>query len=136
MQTVHQTRRDRLALLKAKHGTWAKLNIAIGEAPTSSRLSQIANATLRAGRGTPFVMGDGLARRIEKSLDLPEGFMDTPVLPSAAEFILGIFKTLDETAQQRIAAIVAAFAGASTPQQPPMQRLPGGKDHSPSMRLQ
>jgi hypothetical protein len=83
MQTVHETRRQRLGMLKKQYGTWADLNQAIGWEKTSSRLSQIYSATIRSDRGKPFVMGDETAREIEDALSLTTGWMDTP--PTYAE---------------------------------------------------
>lgn len=78
MQTIQETRRQRLGMLKAKYGRWADLNAKIGWERTSARLSQIHSGTLRSDRGTPYTMGDDTAREIEKSLELQEGWMDTP----------------------------------------------------------
>lgn len=83
MQTVQDTRRQRVGMLKKMHGTWAALNLAIGWDKTSTRLSQIHSGTLRSDRGTPYTMGDETAREIEKALGLEQGWMDTP--PSYAE---------------------------------------------------
>jgi len=83
MQTVFETRRQRLRLLIEKHGTIAALNTAIGWEPTNARLSQIQNRSIRSDRGTPYEMGDATAREIEKALKLDTGWMDTP--PSYAE---------------------------------------------------
>lgn len=79
MQTVFETRKQRLKLLKDKHGTWADLNVAIGWTRTDPRLSQIQSGSIRSDRGTPYVMGDPTARQIEIALGLPEGWMDTPL---------------------------------------------------------
>lgn len=83
MQTVQDTRRTRLGMLKQKHGKWADLNAAIGWEKTNARLSQISSGTIRSDRGTPYTMGDETAREIETALNLPTGWMDTP--PSYAE---------------------------------------------------
>lgn len=78
MQTVQDTRKQRLTLLKSQYGTWADLNAAIGWEKTSARLSQIFSGTIRSDRGKPYVMGDETAREIEAALGLPAGWMDTP----------------------------------------------------------
>lgn len=83
MQTAFETRKQRLAMLKERYKTWAALNEAIGWSPADPRLSQIASGSLRSGRGTPYVMGDLTARKIEEALQLAEGWMDTP--PTYAE---------------------------------------------------
>jgi hypothetical protein len=83
MQTIHETRRQRLAMLKREFGKWSKLNKELGWEVTSARLSQILSGTIRSDRGTPYVMGDETAREIEQKLGKPSGWMDTP--PTYAE---------------------------------------------------
>lgn len=79
MQTVYVTRKQRLEQLIKKHGSIAELNNALGWARTDSRLSRIRNENQRTDRaGKVFQMGDPMAREIERTLDLPEGWMDTP----------------------------------------------------------
>lgn len=79
MQTAQETRKQRLLQLKKKHGTWAALNKLVGWESTNARLSQIGAGSIRSGRNTPYVMGDDMAREIEKALGLPCGWMDTPL---------------------------------------------------------
>lgn len=84
MQTVYETRRQRLEMLIKKHGSIAGLNERLGWARTDSRVSRIRNANARSDRdGKVFQMGDAMAREIEETLALAEGWMDTP--PSYAE---------------------------------------------------
>jgi hypothetical protein len=83
MQTVQDTRRQRVGILKNKYVKWSVLNEALGWERTNTRLSQIHSGTLRSDRGTPYTMGDDTAREIEQKLKLPEGWMDTP--PTYAE---------------------------------------------------
>jgi hypothetical protein len=83
MQTIDETRRVRLGMLKKKYGKWADINSKLDWVRTSARLSQIYNKTRRKGRDTYYVMGDPTAREIEEKLGLPTGWMDTP--PSYAE---------------------------------------------------
>jgi len=79
MQTVYVTRKQRLEQLIKKHGSIAELNNALGWARTDSRLSRIRNENQRTDRaGKVFQMGDPMAREIERTLKLPEGWMDTP----------------------------------------------------------
>lgn len=78
MQTVFETRKTRLGMLKKQYGKWATLNEAIGWDKTSARLSQINSGTMRKDRDTAYVMGDVMAREIEEALKLPTGWMDTP----------------------------------------------------------
>lgn len=70
-------------LIKRYNDRLADLNEAIGLVRTDSTLSQINNQSAHSTTGTPRAMGDVLARRIEKALDLPRGWMDTP--PTYAE---------------------------------------------------
>lgn len=84
MQTVHETRRERLSQLLEKFGTYAAINEALEWPRTDSRLSRIKNANARTDRnGKVFQMGDAIAREIETKLGYPEGWMDTP--PSFSE---------------------------------------------------
>lgn len=83
MQTIDETRRQRLQQLLDEHGTLAALNEALGLARTDATLSQIRNKSAHSRTGTPRCMGDPLARRIEEKLNLPLGWMDTP--PSAED---------------------------------------------------
>jgi hypothetical protein len=79
MQTVHTTRVQRLEQLIDRYGSIAKLNEALGWVRTDSRLSRIRNQNQRTDReGKVFQMGDPMAREIEKTLNLDEGWMDTP----------------------------------------------------------
>jgi hypothetical protein len=83
MQTIQETRKARLKMLKSKYGRWVDLNEAIGWDKTNPRLSQIYNGTSRSDRNSPYAMGDETAREIEMKLGLPVGWMDTP--PNYAE---------------------------------------------------
>lgn len=83
MQTVQETRRQRLGMIKARFGRWVDVNAALGWDSTNARLSQIHSGTIRSDRGTPYTMGDDTAREIETKLELPSGWMDTP--PTYAE---------------------------------------------------
>jgi hypothetical protein len=78
MHTVFETRRARLGMLVAKHGSIANVNRALGWEETNGRLYQIHNRSVRSDRGTAYEMGDATAREIEQKLGLEEGWMDTP----------------------------------------------------------
>jgi hypothetical protein len=82
MQTIAETRRQRLIMLMKQHGGATKLNEAIGRTPTDGQLNLYKNRNLRPN-GKPHQMGDNIAREIEQALKLPEGWMDTP--PTYAE---------------------------------------------------
>ena len=83
MQTISETRKQRLQILKKNYERWGDLNEVLGWSRADPRLSQILSGNLRSDRGTPYVMGDTTARLIEEKLGLPSGWMDTP--PSYAE---------------------------------------------------
>lgn len=118
MQTVHDTRRQRLEMLIEKYGSIAALNENIKWPRTDSRLSRIKNANTRSDRtGKVFQMGDNIAREIEEALGLEHGWMDTP--PSLAEQF-GQSQPLDKMAelmaamepemQYKVVRMVAALA--------------------------
>jgi len=117
MQTVHETRRQRVGMLKKKYVRWSVINELLGWDKTNTRLSQIHSGTLRSDRGTPYIMGDDTAREIEQKLGLENGWMDTP--PSPAEQF-GHSAPLDKMAelmaamepemQYKVVRLVAAMA--------------------------
>jgi hypothetical protein len=78
VQTISETRRQRLAMLLQQHGSLAALNEAIGLVRTDATLSQIKNQSAHHSTGKPRAMGDDLARKIELGLNLEHGWMDTP----------------------------------------------------------
>lgn len=80
VKTIDETRREKLELLLKKHKTFAQLNEALGWPRTDSRLSRIKNQNTRTDReGKVFQMGSPMAREIEAALELPNGWMDTPL---------------------------------------------------------
>ena len=85
VQTIDETRRQRLNMLIEKHGSIANLNEQLGLARTDATLSQIKNKSTHSKTGTPRAMGDPMARKIEAALGLPNGWMDTP--PSYVEML-------------------------------------------------
>jgi hypothetical protein len=78
MQTIADTRRQRLALLIKEHGSLAALNEKLELPRTDATLSQIKNQSPHHKTGKPRSMGDDLARKIEEKLNKPTGWMDTP----------------------------------------------------------
>lgn len=80
MDTVEETRRLRLQILVTKHGSMADLCEGLGYARTeTATLTRILNANVRHDRGGKlYNMGSPMARDIEKKLNLPHGWMDTP----------------------------------------------------------
>ena len=86
MEPVEETRRTRLRMLVTRHNnTMADLCQELGYARTeTATLTRILNANVRHDRdGKPYNMGSPMAREIEKKLNLPNGWMDTP--PTYAE---------------------------------------------------
>lgn len=83
MKTIAETRRIRLDMLVKRHGdSLAKLNEVLGLDRTDATLSQIRTQAKHSKTGKPRSMGDDLARRIENTLLLDRGWMDTPPTPS------------------------------------------------------
>ena len=84
VQTVYETRRQRLEMLIDRHGKLADFNEAMGYERTESKFSRLRNASARSDRpGKAHLMGDAVAREIEEKMKLPTGWMDTP--PSYSE---------------------------------------------------
>lgn len=81
VQTVYETRRERLEWLIRQHGgKLANLNEALGYERTAPKLSRLRNANARLDRpGKAYLMGDAIAREIEEKLHLAVGTMDTPL---------------------------------------------------------
>lgn len=98
MKTVSETRRENLLLLVTEHGSLANLNEKLGLLRTDATLSQIKNQSRESRTGKPKMMGVTLARRIEKALNLPTGWMDNDQLPLSYR-------------QQRIAHVARAMEG-------------------------
>ena len=116
MQTVQETRRQRLGILKERYGRWVDLNSALGWESTNARLSQIHSGTLRSDRGTPYTMGDDTAREIEHKLDLPTGWMDNPPSPiesygmtAPLERMAELFAVMEPEMQYKVVRMVAAL---------------------------
>lgn len=85
METVEETRRNRLRMLVKKFGSMASLCEKLGYARNETAgLTRILNANVRHDRdGKPYNMGSPMAREIEEKLTLATGWMDTP--PTYAE---------------------------------------------------
>jgi hypothetical protein len=117
MKTIEETRRQRLELLLKKYGSLAGLNDALGWVRTDSRLSRIKNANSRTDRSDKvFQMGSPMARVIEDALDLPKGWMDTPVSaqdvvgePDLAEMAYSLLQGMDKNAQQTALKLLVAL---------------------------
>ena len=85
MQTIEETRRNRLRILVSRNHSMAQLCEKLGYARNeTATLTRILNANIRHDRnGKPYNMGSPMARFIEETLNLPQGWMDTP--PTYAE---------------------------------------------------
>ena len=138
METVEETRRNRLRMLVKKFGSMASLCEKLGYARNETAgLTRILNANVRHDReGKPYNMGSPMAREIETKLSLPTGWMDTPPtyaeifgedhainktlramerLPtylqeSAASLILGLTKTHENHLEQANAGVTITSA--------------------------
>lgn len=79
MQTVYETRRQRLDMLIARHGKLADFNEAMGYERNTAKFARLRRAHARKERpGKAYLMGDAVAREIEEKMKLPTGWMDTP----------------------------------------------------------
>lgn len=83
MQTIGQTRVSRLRLLVQRHGGVPALADRLLGKPSEAQIRQILSEQVRSETGGVYKMGDNLARRIESTLNLERGWMDTP--PTYAE---------------------------------------------------
>lgn len=76
MKTVADIRRDNLLVAIKRAGTAA--NLAAAAQVSTAYLSQVKSRQPESSSGRPRNMGDDVARRIEKALGEPVGWMDTP----------------------------------------------------------
>lgn len=83
VQTIAETRRQRLQMLIDEFGSVAELNDRLERPRTDATLTQIKNQSPHHKTGRPRAMGDDIARALETRLGKPEGWMDTP--PTYAE---------------------------------------------------
>ena len=116
MQTNDQIRRENLELAIKRLGTAAKLAEAVGT--SAAYLSQIRNRTPDSKSGTPKMMGDAMARRIESALEEPHGWMDKSHQPMLLPEQAQATKSFDENVKpvpmglRPIPVISAVQAGA------------------------
>lgn len=121
MQTIHDTRRQRLEILISEAGSIAKLNEELKWPRADSRISRIKNANARTDRGGKvFQMGDSMAREIEDALGKPTGWMDTP--PTYAELhgepdpiskVVGLMEAMQPEARYQALRLLDALAQPS-----------------------
>lgn len=76
MKTVADIRRDNLLVAIKRAGTAA--NLAAAAQVSTAYLSQVKSRQPESSSGKPRNMGDDVARRIEKALGEPVGWMDAP----------------------------------------------------------
>lgn len=74
MPTIKEIRRRNLALLEREAGSWAALARAAGT--SASYLSQICTER-KTQKGTIRAVGDELAKKLERGMGKPRGWMDT-----------------------------------------------------------
>jgi hypothetical protein len=77
MRTIEEVRLARLQQLVKEAGSQAKLKDRLGMKATDSTLSQYLNESKGSKTDKPKAMGSVMARRIERALDKPGGWMDT-----------------------------------------------------------
>jgi hypothetical protein len=118
MQTIYETRRQRLEILIRRHSSIADLNESLGWARTDPRVSRIRNANSRTDRdGKVYQMGDAMARSIEAALCLEEGWMDTPPTyaelngqPDPASMAASMLAAMEPEAQYQALRLLGALA--------------------------
>lgn len=76
MKSVQEIRRENLMFLIEQYGSIAQLNITLGRKRTDGTLSQIKNAAVNSQTNKARNMGAGVAREIERKLNLEMGWMD------------------------------------------------------------
>lgn len=76
MQTIDDTRHERLLQLIEEHRTQAALAKVIGKSP--AQISQWVNRSPNSKTGKPRVMDSATARDIERACGKPQGWMDSP----------------------------------------------------------
>lgn len=123
MKTVEETRRERLQMLVDQHGGdkngMENLCEALGYARNNTAgLTRILHANLRLDRdGEPYEMGSKKAREIEHKLNLPTGWMDTP-LSRADQFghseplekMAALMAAMEPEMRYKVVRLVAAMA--------------------------
>lgn len=136
-QTVHQTRRDRLEVLISEHGSIAALNSAMGMRRDDATFSLIRNQSTHSATGRPRVMGDDLARKVEQTLGLPEGWMDTPLssVDERIQHVVQLLQNMSEPMRDQAVAVVDALAGAATAP-PDAAAAPSARPAVPSPKLE
>lgn len=117
VQTIAETRRQRLQMLLDQYKTLANLNERIGLARTDATLSQIKNQSAHHKTGKPRAMGDDLARKIEEAMGLPCGWMDTPPTygelhgkPDPISLALDLLTAMEPSAQYQALRLLDALA--------------------------
>lgn len=120
VQTIDQTRRERLEILIKQYGSIAELNVKVGLARTDATLSQVRNQAAHSKSGKPRAMGDPLARRLEHELKLPSGWMDTP--PGYADLsdhrighVIKVMEAMAEWQRDQAVKIVDTLAEPAKP---------------------
>lgn len=117
VQTISETRRQRLLMLLNEHGSIAALNDKLGLDRTDATLSQIKNQSPHHKTGKPRSMGDEMARKIEAALSLDEGWMDTPpdlreqyAKSEPLDRMAALMAAMEPEMQYKVVRMVAALA--------------------------
>ena len=122
MATISDIRHANLLLLIARAGTIQRFATQIGR--SHSQVSQLKNKHKRGADGSERVMGDDLARDIEKKLQLGEGWMDTP---QAGGHLNGsaLWQRVGTDGAIADRKTIAEFAARSEPPAEPAGWIPG-----------
>jgi hypothetical protein len=117
VQTIAETRRQRLQMLIEEFGSLADLNDRLDRPRTDATLTQIKNQSPHHKTGKPRSMGDDIARDIETRLGKPEGWMDTPPTyaemngqPDPASMAASMLAAMQPEAQYRALRLLGALA--------------------------
>jgi hypothetical protein len=130
VQTIAETRRQRLQMLIDEVGSLADLNDRLERPRTDATLTQIKNQSPHHKTGKPRSMGDDIARDIETRLGKPEGWMDTPPTyselhgtPDLAARASEILSAMEPEAQYQAIRLLDALA------QPPKTNGTNASNH-------
>ncbi|CAN5649922.1 hypothetical protein BH10PSE18_BH10PSE18_15070 [soil metagenome] len=118
VKTIAEIRRARLDTLINESGSIAELNEKLGWPRTDPRLTRIRNANIRQDRGTPFQMGDAMARDIETALGLEAGWMDNLPLyddPAVSERMKILQRVAEELKPWQVDQLIKIGTALSEP---------------------
>lgn len=106
MDTIDETRRKRIQILRKEFGGYAALEEITGV--KYSQWNAWANASKDPKSGRPRAMNSDTARKIEPLLNKERGWMDQPVMEHIEEVINAI-EVLRSTPQEELSKIKESF---------------------------